>query len=154
MQKRSINFDMDGLMAGLYFVLNWLALLRAHDPSPYRDAPPLLNMSLLARYINKLQRAGWEVNIVSWLSKDDDPMYAAAVTKAKIEWLQKHLFSVKFDNIYIIPYGTPKHEVASGILFDDEFQNRAAWNAASEDNHAYDETTVFDVLKMCLAGEL
>ena len=45
------------------------------------------------------------------------------VTKAKIEWLRKHLKSVEFKEIHIVPYGTPKHEVVkdkNGILFDDE----------------------------------
>ena len=70
------------------------------------------------------------------------------------EMLKKHLPSVTFDDIIIVPYGVPKHTLSAGILFDDEQPNRIAWNDADEDNHAYDETTIFEVLKMIAAGEL
>ena len=35
---RTIWFDMDGTIANLYGVENWLPKLRAHDASPYADA--------------------------------------------------------------------------------------------------------------------
>lgn len=149
-----INFDMDGTLDDLYGVENWLPKLRAFDPTPYTDAIPCLQLSLLARYIHKVQARGYTVNIVSWLSKDPDPAYGEAVTAAKMAWLKKHLPSVDFDNIIIVPYGVPKHTLSTGILFDDEQQNRIAWNDADEDNHAYDETCIFQVLKLIAAGEL
>ena len=152
--EKIINFDMDGTLSNLYGVENWLDKLRAFDASPYTDALPLVRLSLLARYIHLAQNMGWRVNIVSWLSKEPNSDYDAAVTQAKIEWLEKHLPSVTFDQIIIVPYGVPKHTLSSGILFDDEVPNRTAWNGASETNHAYDETVIFEVLKMIAAGEL
>ena len=149
-----INFDMDGTLDDLYGVENWLPKLRALDASPYTDAIPCLSLSLLARYIHKVQAQGWRVNIVSWLSKEPNPDYDAAVTAAKLEWLKKHLPSVTFDEIIIVPYGVPKHTLSAGILFDDEQPNRIAWNDANEDNHAYDESTIFEVLKLIAAGGL
>lgn len=149
-----INFDMDGTIADLYAVEDWLPKLRAYDPSPYVKAAPLVRLSLLARYIHIVQDIGWQVNILSWLSKDPDPDYGAAVTLAKTKWLAEHLPSVRFDNLIIVPYGTPKHELSRGILFDDELPNRAAWNDASESNHAYDESCILQVLKLIAAGEL
>ena len=58
--KKIINFDMDGTIADLYGVDNWLAKLNASDPSPYIEAKPLLNLSTLARRLNKLLRDGYE----------------------------------------------------------------------------------------------
>lgn len=138
-----IWFDMDGTIADLYAVEDWLPKLRAYDPSPYRDAAPMIRLSTLARLLNRLQRQGYEIGIISWLSKDPDPAYGADVTLAKIKWLKKHLSSVNWDHINIVPYGTPKHEICGeGILFDDEEKNRENWG-----ENAYDPCEILNVLK-------
>lgn len=137
-----INFDMDGTIADLYGVTNWLDYLEGSDPYPYAKAKPLVNMSALARVLNKLRREGWTVNIISWLSKTSTPEYDKMVATAKKRWLGKHLKSVKFDNIYIVPYGTPKHTLSNGILFDDEIGNRTAWQGK-----AYDVDNIIGVLR-------
>lgn len=132
MQK--IWFDMDGTIANLYGVENWLPKLRAHDASPYMEAAPMVRLSALARVLNKLTRIGYEIGIVSWLSKDPDPAYGEAVTAAKLAWLAKHMPSVKWNAVLIVPYGTPKSEVANldphDILFDDEENNIIEWEEA------------------------
>jgi 5'(3')-deoxyribonucleotidase len=142
----SINFDMDGTIADLYSVSEWLADLESHNPRPYREAKPMVNMSLLSRYIRKAQAMGYEVNIVSWLSKSSNSEYDNAVTEAKLEWLKKHLRSVQFDNIVIVPYGTPKSTCVGrsdlGILFDDEQKNRTEWRGASAE-----PSEIFEILK-------
>lgn len=142
-----INFDMDGTLCATYDVPNWLEKLRAYDATPYEDAKPMLNLSTLARYLNKARRNGWTVNIISWLSKDPDPTYGEAVTKAKMDWLKAHLPSVDFDKIIIVPYGTPKYTLARGFLFDDETKNREDWNSADKSNHAFDADLILDVLR-------
>ena len=141
-----IWFDMDGTLADLYGVEDWLPKLRAYDTTPYRDAAPMLRLSTLARLLNTLQREGYEIGIISWLSKDPDPTYGAEVTLAKIKWLKKHLTSVDWDHLNIVPYGTPKQKVCGdGILFDDEESNRIAWGEG-----AYDATEILEVLKSLL----
>ena len=131
----SINFDMDGTIADLYGVEGWLADLESHNARPYKEAKPMVNMSLLSRYIRKAQAMGYDVNIVSWLSKSSNETYDKAVTEAKLDWLKKHLRSVQFDNIVIAPYGTPKSTCVKrsdmGILFDDEQKNRMEWQGVS-----------------------
>lgn len=142
----SINFDMDGTIADLYSVSEWLADLESHNPRPYREAKPMVNMSLLSRYIHKAQAMGYEVNIVSWLSKSSNSEYDKAVAEAKMEWLKKHLRSVEFDKVVIVPYGTPKstcvENAKNGILFDDEHKNRAEWNGISAE-----PSEIFEILK-------
>ena len=51
-----IWFDMDGTIADLYGVENWLEMLIAHDETPYAIAKPIVNLSVLARLMNKVQR--------------------------------------------------------------------------------------------------
>lgn len=142
MNEKILNFDLDGTIANLYGVENWLDYLINSNPYPYLAAKPLINMQSLARILNNLQKKGYKVNIISWLSKNSTPDYDKEVKKAKLKWLSKHLKSVQFDNIYIVPYGTPKHNFSSGILFDDEEQNRKAWKGI-----AYDVKNIIEVLK-------
>lgn len=137
-----IWMDMDGTIANIYEVEGWLPMLRAYDPTPYMIAKPMLNFSLLARLLHKAQRAGYEIGIVSWLSKNSNPSYDMAVAQAKMDWLHQHLPSVVWDDIKILPYGTPKHEVCSGILFDDEEPNRIGWGEG-----AYTPDMIIEVLK-------
>ena len=140
-----IWFDMDGTLADLYSVNGWLNYLRDYDPTPYREAAVMLNMSLLARRLNQLRREGWKIGIISWLSKVSTPDYDEAVTEVKRAWLNKHLTSVQFDEIQIVAYGTPKHTLGSGILFDDEEKNRTAWGAG-----AYMPNEIMEVLSSLL----
>ena len=127
---RTIFFDMDGTIADLYGVENWLDLLIASDSLPYEIAKPLIRLSSLARILHRLQDEGYRVGIISWLSKNSTPDYDAKVTEAKKNWLKTHLPSVEFDEINIVPYGTAKEKFAKtekDILFDDEEKNRQNW---------------------------
>lgn len=138
----NIYFDMDGTIADLYGVENWLEDLLHEDVRPYREARPLVDMRVLARQLNRLIRAGYSINIISWTSRNGSDSYNEEVRRAKIRWLAKHLRSVQFDNIEVIPYGTPKELYGSGILFDDEEKNREAWGEG-----AYTEKEIFEILK-------
>lgn len=144
----TISFDLDGTCANLYGVDNWLEYLLAEDATPYAVAKPLINFSLLARYLNQLQKQGYKIQVVSWLPKGSSQTYDVLVTLAKIEWLKRHLPSVHWDNIHIIPYGTNKTRycyTAQDILFDDEPQNRDEWNG-----QAYDEKNILEILRKLL----
>lgn len=140
--NKKINFDMDGTIANLYGVENWLEMLVNNDPTPYEIAKPLLNMSVLARYLNRLTENGYEINIISWLAKNSNREYDEKVTNAKMRWLKAHLKSVQFTEINIVAYGTPKEEIGNGILFDDEEKNRKNWKG-----EAYDEKNILEILK-------
>lgn len=90
-ETRTIFFDMDGTIADLYGVENWLECLINSNPMPYEMAKPMLRLSTLARYLNKLQKCGFRIGIISWLSKSGTEEYNAEVTEVKLAWLAKHL---------------------------------------------------------------
>ena len=128
--NRAIYFDMDGTIANFYGVENWLDYLIEGNPFPYAVAKPLINMNALARRLNTLKRKGWTIGVVSWLAKNSTKEFDEKVIEAKKNWLKKHLASVHFDEINIVPYGTPKStvpEVEKAILFDDEENNLIEW---------------------------
>lgn len=141
----TINFDLDGTLASLYGVDGWLGMLRAYDETPYVIAEPLLRLSALAKILNRLQREGYKLAVLSWLAKGSNADYDERVTNAKLEWLAKHLPSVEWDRISIVEYGTPKEifcETPFDILFDDEEHNRKNWNGI-----AFDVDDILGVLK-------
>ena len=141
----TIFFDMDGTIADLYGVENWLDYLIASDALPYEIAKPLIRLNALARILNRLQKQGYKVGVISWLAKNSNTNYDEKVTKAKKEWLKKHLASVNFDEIHIVKYGTPKQMFAkteNDILFDDEEKNRNDWTGK-----AFDVNEIIEILK-------
>ena len=142
---RTIWWDMDGTIANLYAVENWLPMLRAEDTTPYVEAEVMWNMSQLARLMNQVQKLGYRLGIISWTSKGGSASYNEEVKQAKLNWLNKHLASVNWDSIYVVNYGTPKSlmmQTEDDILFDDEEQNRNAW-----DGEAHEPNEILSVLK-------
>ena len=128
--NRTLVFDMDGTIANLYGVENWLNLLRAESSLPYRVAEPMYNMDTLVVVLNLLKAQGWKVAVTSWLSMDSTRAYDEKVKVAKREWLAKYNFP--YDEIHLVPYGTPKSECTRNlggfqILFDDNKEVRDGW---------------------------
>ena len=140
----TINFDMDGTIADLYGVENWLDYLINENTFPYANAKPLVRLNLLARRLNTLQRNGYNIAVISWLSKSGTEEYNRAVTEVKMAWLKKHLPSVEWNEIHIVPYGTPKQNFCKtplDVLFDDEERNRTNWTGK-----AYDVQNILEIL--------
>lgn len=139
-----IWFDMDGTIVDLYGVKNWLEMLIAEDETPYAIAKPIVNLSLLARLMNKAQRNGYEICIVTALAKNSTNDYDEKVRNAKIKWLAKHLKSVHFDEIKFVPYYYTKNDVNDGNdwLFDDEERHLSTWTG-----RAFPAKMMIEVLK-------
>ena len=128
--RKSINWDMDGTIANLYSVPDWLEKLRAEDPSPYLEADPMCDMKKLAETLNLLKSAGWEINIITWLSMNSSEEYKDAVREAKLAWLNKWGFV--YDHFHGVQYGATKADSVRkrtdyGILIDDNEKVRKGW---------------------------
>ena len=145
----TINFDMDGTIADLYANPNWLPLLRAFDPTPYATAKPLLRLCDLARKLNTLQRNGYRIAVISWLSKESNPAYDEAVRQAKLDWLS--FWGFPYDRFHGVAYGTTKancvrkylNENETAILFDDNAKVRNGWRIGE----AYTPDQILEILK-------
>lgn len=143
---KHIYFDMDGTIADLYSIKNWVDRLESYDSSVYEEAAPLVNSRKLAQLLNKLQKNGYKIGVISWNSKCGDKNYHKAVRQAKKRWLNKYLPSVIWDEIHIIKYGAPKHfncKDNSGLLFDDNIKVRELWNKRGK---AFTERDILEVL--------
>ncbi len=145
----TIYLDLDGTVIDFYGVPNWLECLEAQDSTPYRVAKPLVHLSTLARYLNRLQARGYHIGIISWLSKSGTDKFNTEVAEVKRDWLAKHLPSVQWDEIHIVPYGVPKSNCATcsnAILFDDEQRNLNEWTANTH-NMAYNADLLMEILR-------
>ena len=130
---KMICFDMDGTIADLYGVENWLPMLENHNPMPYRVAEPMWDMEELALTLMALQNRGIEIHIVTWLAKGATAEYDKAVRLAKIDWLRHYDFP--FDHYHAVKFGTTKAscvrrylaENETAILIDDNAKVRKGW---------------------------
>ena len=153
---KEIVFDMDGTIADLYSVENWLEMLRTSDPTPYEIAEPLIDMAELANLLSQCRVIGIKISVVTWLSKVSTPDYDKAVREAKKEWLNDHDFP--FDHFHGVKYGTPKHQVVkrelpedgTALIFDDDARVRRDWNLGGAIDPA--TTNILDVLREILDG--
>ena len=151
---KMICFDMDGTIADLYGVENWLEKLRNFDPTPYAIAKPMWDMRELSELLYALRREGYEIHIITWLSKETSKAYDTAVRTVKKNWLYNHDFP--FDHFHGVQYGATKadsvrrylHENETAILFDDNAKVRQGWHMGE----AYDPATcdICEVLRNIL----
>lgn len=127
---KALVFDMDGTIADLYNVPNWLEMLRAENETPYEVARPMYNMITLADMLETLKEKGWKIIITSWLSKNSSREYDKKVRKAKKTWLDTHSFP--YDELHFVKYGTTKADCTRKhggrqILIDDNEKVRRGW---------------------------
>ncbi len=137
MMNRTLVFDMDGTIANLYGVENWLADLRAYNPRPYREAKPMYDMEVLRQILEVLKAQGWKVVVTSWLSKESTREYDELVRIEKREWLARYNFPA--DEIHIVKYGTTKANCTRKlggyqVLVDDNEQVRNGWHLGNTIN--------------------
>ena len=97
---------MDGTIANLYGVKNWLNDLRSANPRPYEVAEPLYDMDILNSILSIFRGSGWKIVVTTWLAKESSRDYDRLVREAKIAWLEKYNFP--FDEIHLVKYGTTK----------------------------------------------
>lgn len=129
--KKVICFDMDGSIADLYNVPNWLPLLRAESPIPYLDAVPMWDMAELNSVLLLLKKAGWEIRVITQLSMNSSESYKEVVRDAKIEWLKKWNFP--YDHFHGVRYGATKADSVRkysdyAVLIDDNKKVREGWH--------------------------
>lgn len=120
--NKTIYFDMDGTIADLYGVEGWEPNLRRENPTPYRDAKPMMDVVMFNWYCRILQLTGYNLGVISWLSMNSSKSYEEDVTVEKMRWLARYAPLLLEGETHFISYGVPKHTVASdkqGILIDD-----------------------------------
>lgn len=134
--NKVIAWDMDGTLADLYGVDNWLDKLHNEDASPYIEARPLVDVEALTTKLLALKAAGYAVAVVSWLAGGSSKQYDKDVRAAKRAWLEKYFPGV-FDEVHLVKYGTTKRQTirkyAEAILVDDNAKVRKGFSGQTID---------------------
>ena len=130
-------FDMDGTIADLYKVENWLEQIRDFSARPYEIAKPMYDMDTLVTLVDLLKTQGWTIAITSWLSMESTKEFDKVVRKAKKEWLDRYKFP--YDEIHLVKYGTTKAKCTKRlggyqVLVDDNAEVRASWTLGATIN--------------------
>ena len=128
--EKVLVFDMDGTIADLYGVENWLTALENHDPAPYVMARPLYDMDALKEILEIFKTLGWKIVVTTWLAKNSNKAYDTLVRMAKVEWLDR--FGFPYDEIHLVKYGTTKADCTRKlggfqVLIDDNEKIRKGW---------------------------
>ena len=152
--RKMLCFDMDGTIADLYNVPDWLPMLRSENVTPYVVAEPLHDMEKLRTILIALSKQGWEIRVISWLSMDSSESYKKAVRKAKIDWLCKHSFPM--DRVHLIAYGSTKADSVRkatdyAVLIDDNHKVCQGWTLGHTINPT--ETNLIEELNKLLDTE-
>lgn len=139
--RKMIVFDMDGTIADLYGVKNWLADLQNENTRPYEQARPLYDMNELRKVLKLLKARGWKIVVTTWLAKNGSKEYNKATAYAKKNWLAKHNFP--YDEIHCVKYGTTKANCTRNkadfqILIDDNKKVRDGWTLGTTVNAEFD----------------
>ena len=128
--NKTLVFDMDGTIADLYGVENWLEDLRSENPRPYEVAKPMYSMDFLNGLLDYFKMLGWRIVVTTWLAKGASKEYDELVRNAKLAWLEKYEFP--YDEIHLVKYGTTKanctrHLGGVQVLVDDNESIRKGW---------------------------
>ena len=134
---KALVFDMDGTIANLYGVKNWLSDLQSENTRPYEIAEPLYNAKEIANILEGCKENGWQIIVTTWLAKGASKKYDNAVRIAKKNWLIFHGFP--FDEIHCVKYGTTKANCTRKkggfqILIDDNKKVRDGWTLGTTVN--------------------
>lgn len=130
--NKILVFDMDGTIANLYGVNNWLDDLQNDRTRPYEVCKPMYDEIELNAIIAKLKEVGYHIVVTTWLAKNSTKEYKRQVRKAKLNWLEKINFD--YDEIHLVQYGTTKADCTrkykniEQILVDDDEKVRSGWH--------------------------
>jgi hypothetical protein len=133
--SKVIMFDMDGPVYDLYGVDNWLEKLENSDVSAYADGAPLVNLRELEKVCKALIAKGFEIGVITWLSKNGSERFNRNTTLTKKMWIENNMpYVTKFT---AQKYGTPKQKaldksVKFAILVDDNKDVREMWNTPKQ----------------------
>ena len=139
--NKTLVFDMDGTIADLYGVENWLTDLRSENPRPYEVAEPIYAMDFLNGLLEYFKLLGWRIVVTTWLAKGASKEYDDLVRNAKLAWLDKYEFP--YDEIHLVKYGTTKanctrHLGGIQVLVDDNEKVRKGWTLGNTIDASHD----------------
>lgn len=124
MKKITTYLDMDGTIANLYGIENWLPRLRNEDEIIFLECEPIISEEELFKHFPKEK---YEIRILSMTPLGATAEYCKNVEEQKNAWLDKYFPSIT-KRIYKA-YGHNKNlkNSENAILIDDSEPIRNSW---------------------------
>ena len=128
MKKINVYLDMDGTIADLYGIENWLPRLRESDEKIFLECKPLVSEETLLACFPKDK---YEIKVLSMTPLGASEEYCKNVAEQKDAWLDKYFPSIT-KRIYKV-YGHNKNLKGSenAILIDDSEPIRNSWRGTA-----------------------
>lgn len=147
----TLCFDLDGTIADLYGVWEWLEALQSEDAAPYYNAAERYDLDYLNDLLELYKTYGGHIVVLTWLAKGEPSEgFKRASSAAKMLWLRENLPAI--EDVRTLDYGTPKwrcvQDMKSAILFDDEPLNRVQWTR--QGGKAYTPSRIFRTIERLL----
>lgn len=122
--KTKVYLDMDGTIADLYAIENWLDRLIKQDHTVFLEAKPVITQEQL---LEEYPESEYEIVILSMTPKGASQEYCERVEASKDIWLDWH-FPKLTERIYM-EYGHNKnqHDSHKAIIIDDSTMVRESW---------------------------
>ena len=122
--KTKVYLDMDGTIADLYGIENWLSRLNNSDENIFLECKPIITEEAL---FSKFPADSFEIKILSMTPKNASNEYCENVKSQKDEWLNKYF--PKLTNRIYKKYGHNKNlrNSKNAILIDDSKPIRDSW---------------------------
>lgn len=126
--KTNVYLDMDGTIADLYSIENWLPRLRNEDSKIFLECKPMITEEKLFQIFPENE---YLIKILTMTPKDCTNEYHENVKEQKAKWLQKYF--PKLSNQIYMHYGFNKNlkNSAGAILVDDSEPIRKSWKGTA-----------------------
>jgi len=124
MEKIKVYLDMDGTIADLYGIENWLPRLRASDNKIFLECEPMIDEETLFRTFPEETH---DIRILSMTPKDASMEYCEDVINQKNAWLDRYF--PKLQKRIYRKYGNNKNlrNSVNALLVDDSEPIRNTW---------------------------
>ena len=128
MNKTKVYLDMDGTIANLYGIENWLHRLRNSDENIFLECEPMISEETL---FNKFPADSFDIRILSMTPMNASAEYCENVKRQKDEWLNRYF--PKLTNRIYKKYGHNKNlrNSENAILIDDSEPIRNSWKGTA-----------------------
>ena len=111
-KRITVLLDMDGTIADLYGIENWLPRLRNSDENIFLECAPMVTQEVL---FETFPQDKFEIKIKSMTPLGATVEYCENVIKQKTQWLKKYF--PKIENMAFLEYGEDKKEKGSRTMY-------------------------------------
>lgn len=123
-KKQTIYLDMDGTIADLYEVEDWLPKLRNEESGLFANLKPMVSES---RLLELFPSNEYDIRILTMLPKGASKEYAEVVTAEKNQWLDTYFPTLKKRIFKKYGYNKNLKNSTRAVLIDDNEEIRKSF---------------------------